>query len=219
MPTPDLHEDRSYWNATATAPDFPELAGEINVDVAIIGGEIVGTTTARVLKDRGVSVALIEALKVGRQVTGRSTAKITSQHTLAYQTLEQKFGEDRARLYADAQETALRQIKSLAAQYGIACDIEPKSAFIYAQSQENVGDIEKEVEVAKRLGLPATLVHETDLPFPIRAAVRFDDQAQFHPTKYVAGLPAPFQVMAAMCSSTVALSIGARPMSRLSAAR
>ena len=188
MTAPHITEDRSYWNATSTATDFPELIGEINVDVAIIGGGIVGTTTARVLKDRGVKVALIEARRVGRQVTGKSTAKITSQHTLTYQTLQQKFGEDRARLYADAQETALRQIKTFAAQYGIACDIEPKSAFIYAESEDNVGDIEREVEVAKRLGLPASLVRETDLPFPIRAAVRFDNQAQFHPTKYVAGL-------------------------------
>jgi glycine/D-amino acid oxidase-like deaminating enzyme len=188
MTTPHTTDDRSYWNATSTATDFPELTGQINVDVAIIGGGIVGTTTARVLKDRGAKIALIEARRVGRQVTGKSTAKITSQHTLAYQTLQQKFGEERTRLYADAQETGLRQIKTFAAQYGIACDIEPKSAFIYAESEDNVGDIEKEAEVAKRLGLPASLVRETDLPFPVLAAVRFDNQAQFHPTKYVAGL-------------------------------
>jgi glycine/D-amino acid oxidase-like deaminating enzyme len=42
--------------------------------------------------------------------------------------------------------------------------------------------------VAQRLGLPASLVSETGLPFDVRAAMRFDNQAQFHPTKYVAGL-------------------------------
>jgi hypothetical protein len=47
MTTLHITEDRSYWNATSKPTDFPELTGEINVDVAIIGGGIVGTTTAR----------------------------------------------------------------------------------------------------------------------------------------------------------------------------
>src|SRR3712207_8042406 len=94
--------DRSYWNATATAPDFPSLAGDVSVDVAVIGGGIVGITTARLLKDRGLTVAVVEARRVGRQVTGKSTAKMSSQHGIHYQTLERKFGEDKARLYAEA---------------------------------------------------------------------------------------------------------------------
>lgn len=180
--------DRTYWNETAVGAAFPHLAGDVSVDVAIIGGGIVGVTTARLLKDMGQTVAVIEARRVGRQVTGRSTAKITSQHGIIYQTLEQKFGEARARLYAEAQETAVRRIQSLAAQHGIDCDIEAKSAFVYTRDQAYVAKIEQEVEVAVRLGLPASLVRETDLPFDVLAAVRFDGQAQFHPTKYVLGL-------------------------------
>jgi glycine/D-amino acid oxidase-like deaminating enzyme/nitrite reductase/ring-hydroxylating ferredoxin subunit len=53
-----------------------------------------------------------------------------------------------------------------------------------------VAEIEQEVEVAQRLGLPATLVQDSDLPFDVLAAVRFDGQAQFHPTRYVTGLAA-----------------------------
>ncbi len=181
-------QDGAYWNATATATEFPRLSGKERVDVAIVGGGIVGITTARLLKDKGCSVAVVEARKVGRQVTGKSTAKITSQHSIVYQTLEQKFGADRARLYADAQERALRKIQGLAAQYGIGCDIEIKAAYAYTRDESYVSKIEKEVEVARRLGLPATLVHEVGLPFDVLAAIRFHNQAQFHPTKYVAGL-------------------------------
>lgn len=183
-----IPQDRTYWNATADAPAFPQLTEALSVDVAIIGGGIVGITTARALKDMGLTTAVIEARKVGRQVTGRSTAKITSQHNIIYQTLEQKFGEDRARLYGEAQESGLRKIQSLAEQYGIDCDIEPKPAYTYTRKEEYVSQIEKEVEVARKLGLPATLVRETALPFSVLAAVKFDNQAQFHPTKYVAGL-------------------------------
>lgn len=184
----NLTEDRGYWNATAAAPEFPRLAGDMRADVAIIGGGIVGISAARALKDMGLSAVVVEARKVGRQVTGKSTAKITSQHKLIYQTLEQNFGENRARLYAEAQEGGLRTIRSLASQYNIDCDLEQKAAYAYTRDRQQVGKLEKEVEIARRFGLPAALVHATDLPFEVVAAVRFDNQAQFHPTKYVAGL-------------------------------
>ncbi|HEX8380678.1 MAG TPA: FAD-dependent oxidoreductase [Allosphingosinicella sp.] len=184
----NLPQDRTYWNSTAEAPNFPQLSGYLNVDVAIIGGGIVGITTARLLKDQDMTVAVVEARKVGRQVTGKSTAKMSSNHGILYQTLEQKFDEERARLYGEAQETAIRKIQQLASIHGIDCDIEAKSAFTYTLEEKHVEEVRKEVEVARRLGLPASLVTETDLPFDVLAAVRFDNQAQFHPTKYVAGL-------------------------------
>ncbi len=186
----DHSNSGSYWNATALAPNFPALSGDLSVDVAIIGGGIVGITTARYLKDRGLKAAVVEARRVGRQVTGQSTAKMTSQHALVYQTLESKFGEDKARLYAEAQETGISEIARLAAEHGIDADIEPKSAYVYTLDQDYVSKIEKEAEVAKRLGLPASLTRDTGLPFEVLAALRYDGQAQFHPTKYVAGLAA-----------------------------
>jgi glycine/D-amino acid oxidase-like deaminating enzyme/nitrite reductase/ring-hydroxylating ferredoxin subunit len=182
-------QDRTYWNDTALVTSFPSIPGDLEVDVAIIGGGIVGITAARLLKDQGLRVAVIEARRVGRQVTGKSTAKISSQHGIIYQTLEQKFGEDRARLYAEAQETALRRIRELANQWGVQADIESMPAFTYTLDESYVSQIEKEVEVATLLGLPASLLSgDIGLPEQVLAAVRFDGQAQFHPVRYVAGL-------------------------------
>jgi glycine/D-amino acid oxidase-like deaminating enzyme/nitrite reductase/ring-hydroxylating ferredoxin subunit len=181
----------TYWNATSDSPGFPALSGDVSVDVAIIGGGIVGITTARLLKDRGLSVAVVEARRVGRQVTGKSTAKMSSQHgSNRYQTLVSKFGEDPARLYAQAQEAGIRRISELAARHGIEADIEPMPAFTYTKDESYVSQLEKEVEVAKRLGLPASLTRDTGLPFDVLQAMRWDGQAQFHPVKYVAGLAA-----------------------------
>ncbi|HEY0112755.1 MAG TPA: FAD-dependent oxidoreductase [Allosphingosinicella sp.] len=186
-----IPQDRTYWNDTAQVPSFPGLAGDLQVDVAIIGGGIVGITTARLLKDQGLKVAVIEGRRVGQQVTGKSTAKMSSQHGILYQTLEQKFGEDKARLYAEAQETGIRRISELAAQYGIEADIEPMPAYVYTQDESYVSQLEKEVEVARRLGLPASLQQgDIGLPFEVLAAMRWENQAQFHPVKYVAGLAA-----------------------------
>jgi glycine/D-amino acid oxidase-like deaminating enzyme/nitrite reductase/ring-hydroxylating ferredoxin subunit len=181
--------EQSYWNASAgEAPDFPRLEGDLAVDVAIVGGGIVGVTAARLLKDQGRRVAVVEARRVGREVTGRSTAKITSQHGLRYQVLEKKFGAHRAGLYAEAQEAGLAMIRALAAEHRIDADIEEKPAFLYTLDPDRVDEIGKEAEAAKRFGLPAALSRETGLPFEVAAALRFDRQAQFHPTRYVAGL-------------------------------
>lgn len=180
----------SYWNATAPASAFSALAGEIQADVAIVGGGIVGVTTARMLKDRGLTVALVEARRVGEEVTGKSTAKITSQHNIVYSIIERKFGADGARLYAEANETGVRTIRALAARHSIACNLETRPAFAYTRDEAEVERIETEVEAARRFGLPASLTRDTGLPFDVLAAMRWDDQAQFHPVRYVKGLAA-----------------------------
>ena len=186
MPAAARHE--SYWIATAPPSDHPPLAGEVRVDVAIIGGGIVGVTLARLLKDRGISFALVEARRVGEEVTGKSTAKITSQHNIAYSIIERKFGETGARHYADANEAGLRMIVDLAGHHDIACNLERRPAITYTRQERHAAEIEKEVEIARRLGLPAAITRDTGLPFEVVAAMRWDDQAQFHPVRYLKGL-------------------------------
>jgi glycine/D-amino acid oxidase-like deaminating enzyme len=55
---------------------------------------------------------VLEARRVGRQVTGRSTAKLTSQHSLIYQHLRNTFDLDTARLYAEANRAGVEQIRT-----------------------------------------------------------------------------------------------------------
>jgi len=178
----------SYWNATAPASAFPSLVGEIHADVAIVGGGIVGVTLARILKDRGLKIALVEARRVGEGVTGKSTAKITSQHNVALSVIARKFGEDGAKLYAEANEAGLATIRELAARHRIACNLEERPAFTYTRDEDEVDAIEKEVKLAQKLGLPASLTRDTGLPFGVQAAMRWDKQAQFHPVRYLKGL-------------------------------
>jgi glycine/D-amino acid oxidase-like deaminating enzyme/nitrite reductase/ring-hydroxylating ferredoxin subunit len=179
-----------YWIDSCSPPEFPTLQADLTVDVAIIGGGIVGISAARFIKAQGMTVAVVEARRIGQGVSGKATAKVTSQHGITYQTLEQKFGEDRARLYAEAQEAGLKRIIELSHTHGFEADIEIKPAFVYTRDKRHVEDIEKEVDVARRLGLPATLTRDTGLPFDVLAAMRWDNQAQFHPVKYVSGLAA-----------------------------
>jgi glycine/D-amino acid oxidase-like deaminating enzyme/nitrite reductase/ring-hydroxylating ferredoxin subunit len=178
----------SFWVATVaeSAPDHAPLAGDLEVDVAIVGGGIVGLTAAHLLQRAGKRVAVLEARKLGRQVTGRSTAKVTSQHSLIYQRLASDFGEEGARMYGAANQAALDHIATVARE--VECDFERTAAYVYARSDAEIAKVRIEAEVAQRVGLPASFVREVPLPVPAAGAIRFDNQGQFNPCRYVLGL-------------------------------
>lgn len=154
----------------------------------MVGGGIAGLTSALLLKRSGKTVAVIESKEILHGATGYTTAKVTSLHHLIYADLIAKHGEERARLYGEAQEAALRFITETAETSGIECDLETQDAFTYTEDPSLVGEIRDEVEAAKRLGLPADFTRETDLPFDVAGAVRFTGQAQFHPRKFLVGI-------------------------------
>lgn len=178
-------EHRSLWISTTPETDHRHLAEGLDLDVAVIGGGIAGITTAHLLQEEGLTVAVIEANQIVKGVTGHTTAKITSLHGLIYNYLISTFGEEQAQRYADANQAAITKMANIADEHSIDCDFQEKPAYTYTRSAKQVSDIEQEVDAAKTLGLPATYVEETSLPFPIDGAVRFDEQAQFHPRKYL----------------------------------
>lgn len=179
----------SYWLATTPDSNYPALHGDIHVDIAIIGGGIVGLTTAYLLKEAGFSsIAVIEAGHILRGVTGHTTAKVTSQHHLIYDRLISKFGKRQAQQYAESNQAAIEKIDSIVNSRQIDCDFVRKPAYVYAGSGDSTGKIRNEVQAARQLGLPASFEEKLPLPFETYGAVRFSNQAQFHPTKYLNAL-------------------------------
>ncbi|MBK9053696.1 MAG: FAD-binding oxidoreductase [Chloroflexi bacterium] len=178
----------SLWLATTTEPNFPSLQSGLMVDVIIIGGGLVGLTAATLLKAEGKTVAVLEANRIVQGVTGYTTAKVTSLHSLIYDYLMGHFGEEKARAYANANQAAIEQIADLVHERQIDCDFTRTEAYTYTESDDEIDLLRDEVAAALKLGLPATFVTETPLPFPVKAAVRFDHQAQFHPRKYLLAL-------------------------------
>lgn len=154
----------------------------------MIGGGITGLTTALLVARTGARVALLEADRVATGTSGYTTAKVTSLHGLTYAELVGTAGEERARLYGQANQDALAWVAATVAELGIDCDFERQVATTYTTDPRRRGDIEDEATSAARLGLPASLVADVGLPYPVEAAVRFEDQAQLHPRAYLLGL-------------------------------
>src|SRR5213078_2173900 len=84
----------SYWIASTPSTEFPQLEADVETDVAVLGGGIVGVTAALLLRRQGLDVVLLEGDRVCRGATGNTTAKITAGHNLVYAGLEKRHGED-----------------------------------------------------------------------------------------------------------------------------
>jgi glycine/D-amino acid oxidase-like deaminating enzyme/nitrite reductase/ring-hydroxylating ferredoxin subunit len=181
------------WMVTAPRTSYRGLVRNGEADVAVIGAGIVGLTTACLLAQAGLSVSLLEARRIGRQVTGRSTAKITCQHGLIYRHLIETFDFDLAKRYAEANRTGVEQIRNWIDELDIACDFEQKDAYTYTVDSTRHDEIEAEAEAARRVGFKAEVLGQAPLPFETAAALRFPDQAQFNPAQYLIGLARAFK--------------------------
>lgn len=178
----------SCWLSTAPRTAYPSVEGSLHAETIVVGAGIVGLTTALRLCEAGRSVIVLEALQVGGQVTGRSTAKITTQHALIYRHLVETRGQELAQRYADANRSGVACIKEWIRRYDIACDLESRAAYAYATTPARRAEIHAEAEAAQDLGLEAAAIDRAPLPFETAGALLFPDQAEFNPARYLIGL-------------------------------
>ncbi|GHG50838.1 FAD-dependent oxidoreductase [Streptomyces griseocarneus] len=179
----------SYWMATvAPVPRAEALTSDIDVDVAVVGGGVAGLSTAWELIDAGRSVAVLEADRLAAGVSGYTTAKLSALHTLVYDKLRRTRGAEGARLYARSQQEAVERVVEVAAALHVDCELERVPAFVYVTDPARRPAMEAEAEAAREAGLAASYTEETGLPFPVAGAVRVEEQAQFHPRRYLLAL-------------------------------
>ena len=178
----------SYWNQTQEERKYPKLTQDIGADVAIIGGGLTGIQTAYLLANRGLKVAVLEKDKLCSGTTGGSTGKITSQHGILYKYLKDLNGKDFAKKYYEANEQAKENIIKIINKEKIECDLERKNAYVFTEVEKEVQKIKEEVEYTKKIDISSQFVSEIDLPIDIYGAIKFENQAQFDPVKYVYGL-------------------------------
>lgn len=174
----------SIWTNTAKLPAFEPLRENIKTDVLIIGGGLAGLLCAYRLAQAGVDYTLVEANTIGSGITKNTTAKITAQHGLMYDTLMRKMGIEKARLYLEANQKALQQYREICK--GIDCDFQEQDSFVYELDDRR--NLDRELEALHKLQAEAVFKQSVPLPFRVAGAICFPDQAQFHPLKFAAGI-------------------------------
>jgi glycine/D-amino acid oxidase-like deaminating enzyme len=174
----------SLWKQTSDLPVFSQLDRDVKSDVLIIGGGMAGVLCAYLLHQAGIPYVLVEAQTLCSGITRNTTAKITFQHGLIYDQLIRSFDLDRARQYLRANESALRKYRELCG--GMDCGFEEKDAYVYSLYDRK--KIERELTALEKLGFHGEFCEKLPLPFPVAGAVRYPNQAQFHPLKFVCAI-------------------------------
>ena len=174
---------QSLWREQTEKIEVNQKEGGTKWDVIVIGGGMAGILTAYYLQEQGKKVLVLEANEIASGQTERTTAKITSQHGLKYSTLIKTVGKEKAKLYADANEMAINEYERLISELGIECDFKRIPAYLY--TTEDTKKLEEEYKAAVSLGIDALFTSETELPFIVRGAVGFRNQAQFSPLLFL----------------------------------
>ncbi len=171
----------SIWTESGELPKFPSLQGDINTEVLIIGGGIAGLMCAYKLSEAGVNYVLVEKDRIFNGVSKNTTAKITFSHGLIYSKIAEQFSLKTAALYYKANEKALLEYMKIAKD--IPCDFEIKDNYVY--SLRDRSKIDNELKILEKIGCHGEFASETRLPFPVKGALKTENQAQFNPVKFI----------------------------------
>ena len=175
----------SIWNKEKLNTKNEVLDKDIDVDILIIGAGMTGMTTAYYLKDKNICV--VEASTIGQGVTLNSTAKINYFQQRIYTKIASLTSIDKASNYLKSQIYAIENIKKIIEDERIDCDFERVPSYVFANTENEVEPLEKEVKFLRSSGIK---VEEKNLPFKITSYRSYfvNDTYIFNPIKYLQGL-------------------------------
>lgn len=114
----------SFWaDSTPALPPFPSLSGRTRADVCVVGGGYTGLSAALHLAEAGLSVALVEAHRVGFGASGRNGGQLGSGQRVDQVSLEGMVGREAARVLWDLGEDAKATVRGLIARHDIDCHL------------------------------------------------------------------------------------------------
>jgi glycine/D-amino acid oxidase-like deaminating enzyme len=157
----------SYWEASADPLNLSlePLSGNLQCDVAIIGGGFTGLSAAIELAGAGLDVAVLEAGHIGWGASGRNGGfACLGSHKLGQSGILAKYGEDETRRYYRAMVDAIARVTSNLQDYGIDAWKAGEGDMSLAHLPNRVADLHNEKTFLKRiLGEEAVLFSKEEL--------------------------------------------------------
>ncbi|WP_165665164.1 NAD(P)/FAD-dependent oxidoreductase [Metapseudomonas otitidis] len=143
---------QSYYAASANpVPVRPELEGETQTDVCIIGAGYTGLSTALFLLENGFKVTIVEAAKVGFGASGRNGGQIVNSYSRDIDVIERTVGPKQAQLLGQMAFEGGRIIRERIAKYDIKCDLKDGGVFA-AFTAKQMGHLESQKKLWERYG-------------------------------------------------------------------
>jgi gamma-glutamylputrescine oxidase len=142
----------SYYAASANpAPERPELVGEVNCDVCVVGAGFSGISSALHLAEKGYKVVVVEAARVGWGASGRNGGQMVNGYSRDIDTIRARYGEDAARQLGEMSLEGGDIIRQRVATYGIDCDLKDTN-FFAAFTRRQLRELERRQASWARLG-------------------------------------------------------------------
>jgi glycine/D-amino acid oxidase-like deaminating enzyme len=174
------------WIEEASKEDYPKLAESPTTEVVIIGGGLAGVISAYLLAKAGKKVVLLEKSELGGGATEYTTAFLTQSIDTDFSDLIKTFGKDAAKKVVDSHQSAIDLIEKIAADENINCDFMRCQNITYALSERDYKTLEDEYDAAKELGIKISKEpSHSKLPFKNYGYIAIDNQAKFHPLKFL----------------------------------
>lgn len=189
---------KSLWKQDTMIAANRCLEHDTSVSTVVIGAGMTGVLTAYLLQKKGIDTIVLEASRIGSGQTGNTTAKITSQHGLFYSKMKNKVGTRILKGYALANQEAIDRFGQIIKDEKIECDFERLPAVLYTKNDYNIKKLKNEANTAKRLGIQACytedMTEKSLNAVNAKAAVCYENQAQFHPMKFLKTLSSKLMI-------------------------
>ncbi|WP_271273667.1 NAD(P)/FAD-dependent oxidoreductase [Aliamphritea hakodatensis] len=146
----------SYYSATANVSPAlsgiqgQPLRGETQADVCIVGAGFTGLSAALHLAQKGYSVVLLDAEKVGWGASGRNGGQVCQGHNMDHEDMIDKVGRQAADSLWDMSVESVELVKSLIAEHGIECDLK-QGVLHVAAKPGHVEEIRESVEYKRNV--------------------------------------------------------------------
>jgi glycine/D-amino acid oxidase-like deaminating enzyme/nitrite reductase/ring-hydroxylating ferredoxin subunit len=181
-------KNNSYWLDSMEPINYSPLTKDLETDVVIIGGGIAGISVAYSLTRAGKKVVLVEDGNIGSGETGRTSAHLVSALDDRYFELEKIYGEKKAKSIADSHKAAIDFIEHTINFEKIDCDFERVDGYLFLHPTDKPDSLEKELKACKKAGIESVELPVTPGIKERQKCIKFYNQAQFHPLKYIKGL-------------------------------
>jgi len=153
----------SFWLAEEYTPN-PPLIGQIQVDIAIIGGGVTGLSSAYHLKQRYPEkhIVLLEGQAVGFGASGRNSGFISQEYHGWYERFQRK-GAATVEPYARYAERGYQLLVQTIRAHAITCDLQERGALLLAKDAAETRSLEDHAQAYRQIGRAVQLWQRAEL--------------------------------------------------------
>ncbi|MEZ8063726.1 MULTISPECIES: NAD(P)/FAD-dependent oxidoreductase [Vibrio] len=216
------HTDSFYAHSIPNMPEFPQLQGNIECDVCVVGAGFSGLSSALHLAEKGFKVVVLESAKVGFGATGRNGGQIVNSYSRDVDVIESRYDQPHAKALCDMIFEGGDVIRGLIEKYDIECD-HKRGGLFTALNKKQLKGLEHHKKNWERYGndqltmLDASQVEEAVGTQVYTGGLLDMRGGHIHPLKLALGEAAAFVSLGGQIfeqSAVTSIEKGANPVAR-----